>query len=95
MKRFDSPLKPDGGMEQISWSPDSRWIIYTCRKLHGTEETQSTNSDLYAYEMKSGKRWISRKTWKAMIANLYGHQTANIWCGRVLPALAMRPIAPD
>lgn len=54
-ERFDSPLKPDGGMEQISWSPDSRWIIYTCRKLHGTEETQSTNSDLYAYEMKSGK----------------------------------------
>lgn len=54
-ERFDSPLTPDGGMEQITWSPDSRWIVYTCRKLHGTEEAQSTNSDLYAYEVASGK----------------------------------------
>lgn len=54
-ERFDSPLTPDGGMEQISWSPDSRWIVYTCRKLNGTAEAQSTNSDLYAYEVASGK----------------------------------------
>ena len=54
-ERFDSPLKPMGGMEQITWSPDSRFIVYTCRKLHGTAEAQSTNSDLYIYEMASGK----------------------------------------
>ncbi|MFN7833087.1 MAG: S9 family peptidase, partial [Bacteroidota bacterium] len=54
-ERFDSPLTPDGGMEQISWSPDSRWIVYTCRKLNGTAEAKSTNSDLYAYEIASGK----------------------------------------
>ncbi len=54
-ERFDTPLTPDGGMEQITWSPDGRFIIYTCRKLNGTEEAQSTNSDLYAYEVSSGK----------------------------------------
>ncbi|MBX2889769.1 MAG: S9 family peptidase [Saprospiraceae bacterium] len=54
-ERFDSPLKPMGGMEQITWSPDSRFIVYTCRKLHGTAEAQSTNSDLYAYELASGQ----------------------------------------
>jgi len=54
-ERFDTPLTPDGGMEQISWSPDARWIIYTCRKANGTAEAQSTNSDLYAYEVASGK----------------------------------------
>lgn len=54
-ERFDSPLTPMGGMEQITWSPDSRFIVYTCRKLHGTDEAQSTNSDLYAYELASGK----------------------------------------
>ncbi|MDO8970774.1 MAG: prolyl oligopeptidase family serine peptidase, partial [Saprospiraceae bacterium] len=37
------------------WSPDGRFIVYTCRKLNGTEEAQSTNSDLYAYEVSSGK----------------------------------------
>lgn len=54
-ERFDSPLKPMGGMEQITWSRDSRFIVYTCRKLHGTAEAQSTNSDLYTFELASGK----------------------------------------
>lgn len=54
-ERFDSPLTPDGGMEQITWSPDSRWIVYTCRKQNGTAEAKSTNSDLYAFEIASGK----------------------------------------
>lgn len=52
---FDSPLAPLGGMEQITWSPDSRFIVYTCRKLSGAAAAQSTNSDLYAYELASGK----------------------------------------
>ncbi|MBV6442071.1 MAG: Dipeptidyl-peptidase 5 [Saprospiraceae bacterium] len=54
-ERFDSPLTPMGGMEQITWSRDGRFIVYTCRKLNGTAEAQSTNSDLYAYELASGK----------------------------------------
>jgi dipeptidyl aminopeptidase/acylaminoacyl peptidase len=54
-ERFDSPLRPDGGMEQIAWSPDGRFIVYTCRKLNGTAEANSTNSDLYAYEVSSGR----------------------------------------
>ncbi|HRI62221.1 MAG TPA: S9 family peptidase, partial [Saprospiraceae bacterium] len=54
-ERFDSPLTPMGGMEQITWSRDSRFIVYTCRKLNGTAEAQSTNSDLYAYELESRK----------------------------------------
>jgi dipeptidyl aminopeptidase/acylaminoacyl peptidase len=54
-ERFDTPLAPDGGMEQITWNPDGRFILYTCKKLNGTEEAQSTNSDLYAYEIASGK----------------------------------------
>lgn len=52
---FNSPLAPMGGMEQIAWSADSRFVVYTCRKQPGTEEAQSTNSDLYIYELTSGK----------------------------------------
>jgi dipeptidyl aminopeptidase/acylaminoacyl peptidase len=54
-ERFDSPVPPDGGMEQITWNPDGRFILYTCRKLNGTAEAQSTNTDLYAYEVASGR----------------------------------------
>jgi dipeptidyl aminopeptidase/acylaminoacyl peptidase len=53
--RYDSPLSPMGGMEQITWSPDCRWIVYTCRKERGTAEALSTNSNLFAYELASGK----------------------------------------
>ncbi len=53
---FDSPLQPDGGMEQVAWSTDSRFVVYTARKeKNGTAEAQSTNSDLYAYDLNAGK----------------------------------------
>jgi dipeptidyl aminopeptidase/acylaminoacyl peptidase len=52
---YDSPLQPFGGMEQVAWSPDGKWIVYTCRKLSGTAAAQSTNSDLYAFEVESGR----------------------------------------
>lgn len=54
-ERFDCPLVPDGGIEQVKFSADSRFIAYICRKVNGTAEAQSTNSDLYVYELKSGK----------------------------------------
>jgi dipeptidyl aminopeptidase/acylaminoacyl peptidase len=52
---FDTPLKPDGGMEQIAWSPNGQQIAYTCKKLSGTEKAKSTNSDIYLYDLASKK----------------------------------------
>ena len=52
---FDSPLNPFGGMEQITFSPDGEFIAYTCKKLKGKEYTTSTNSDVYLYEIETGK----------------------------------------
>ncbi|MEI6853208.1 MAG: S9 family peptidase [Bacteroidota bacterium] len=52
-ERFDSPLTPDGGMEQIAWSPDGKSLVYTCRKLTGKAEALSTNSDIYLYDLQS------------------------------------------
>ncbi|MCC7246618.1 MAG: S9 family peptidase, partial [Saprospiraceae bacterium] len=52
---YDSPLSPMGGMEQICWTPKSNMIVYTCRKASGTAESKSTNSDLYFYELSSGR----------------------------------------
>jgi dipeptidyl aminopeptidase/acylaminoacyl peptidase len=54
-ERFHCPLQPGGGIEQVTWSPDGRFIAYTCRKLNGTAEAQSTNSDIYVYELKTGR----------------------------------------
>ncbi len=50
-----SPLSPFGGMEQIDWSPDSKTIAYTCKKMVGKEYTLSTNSDIYFYSLETGE----------------------------------------
>ncbi|MGE5382659.1 MAG: prolyl oligopeptidase family serine peptidase [Omnitrophica WOR_2 bacterium] len=51
---FDSPVMPDGGMEEITWSPDSKSLIYVCKKLVGKDYALSTNSDIYMYNLASG-----------------------------------------
>ncbi|WP_319589837.1 S9 family peptidase [uncultured Draconibacterium sp.] len=54
-ERFDSPMKPFGGTEQIIWSPDSKTLAYVCKKKVGKEYAVSTNSDIYMYDVASGK----------------------------------------
>ena len=54
-ERFDSPMKPFGGTEQIVWSPDSKTLAYVCKKKVGREYAVSTNSDIYMYDVASGK----------------------------------------
>lgn len=51
--KFNSPNKPFGGMEQITWSPDSKDIVYTCVKKYGKDYAVSTNSNLYNYNLES------------------------------------------
>jgi len=52
---FESPLKPFGGIEEITWSPDSRTVAYTCKKLKGKDYSLSTNSDVYLYNLETGE----------------------------------------
>ncbi len=51
---FDSPLKPNGGSEQIAWSADSKTLAYTCKKKAGKDYALSTNSDIYLYNLEKG-----------------------------------------
>jgi dipeptidyl aminopeptidase/acylaminoacyl peptidase len=53
-EKFDTPLKPMGGIEQLIWSPDSKSIVYTSKKLNGKAAAFSTNSDLYIYRIDNG-----------------------------------------
>ena len=52
---YESPLKPFGGMEEISWNADGTAIAYTCKKMVGKEYAYSTDSDIYLYSLKSGE----------------------------------------
>ncbi|OQX73007.1 MAG: peptidase S9 [Bacteroidetes bacterium 4484_276] len=52
---YQAPLKPFGGIEQVNWTPDSKTIAYTCKKLTGKAATLSTNSDIYFYNVETKK----------------------------------------
>lgn len=52
---WEAPLRPFGGVEQIEWTPDGKSLIYCSRKLTGKAYALSTNSDLYLYDLGSGK----------------------------------------
>ncbi|MDL2281873.1 S9 family peptidase [Parabacteroides sp. OttesenSCG-928-G06] len=48
---YDVPMKPFGGTEELSWSPDGRKIAYSARKKTGVAKSLSTNSDIYLYDI--------------------------------------------
>ena len=52
---YHCPQKPFGGDEDYIWSSDSKSIIYVSKKLSGTKAAQSTNTDIYQYNINTGK----------------------------------------
>ena len=54
-ENFDSPQKPFGGDEDYVWSPDSKSILYVCKKKSGTQYAISTNTNIYEYNLETGK----------------------------------------
>jgi dipeptidyl aminopeptidase/acylaminoacyl peptidase len=53
-ENFDAPQKPFGGDEDYIWSPDSKSILYVCKKKAGTAYVISTNTDIYEYHLETG-----------------------------------------
>ncbi len=54
-ENFDSPQKPFGGNEDYIWSPDSKSILYVCKKKSGTAYATSTNTNIYEYNLATAK----------------------------------------
>ena len=52
---YELPTEPFGGLEQLSWSPDGKFIAYSCRKLVGKKYAFSTNTDIYIYNVETGQ----------------------------------------
>lgn len=52
---YDCPQKPFGGAEDFIFSPDSKTVLYVCKKKTGKEYARSTNTDIYAYDIGDAK----------------------------------------
>ena len=51
---YECPVAPFGGIEQLAWSPDSKVIAYTSRKREGVAYANSTDTDIYLYDLTTG-----------------------------------------
>lgn len=52
---YESPMCPFGGIEEFAWSPDSMSLAYVMRKKTGRDYAISTDSDIFLYNLETGK----------------------------------------
>lgn len=69
---YEAPMKPFGGVESFAWSPDGNKLIYVSRKKTGKDYAQSTNSDLYLYDLQS-------KQTRNLTEGMMGYDTNPAW----------------
>ena len=50
---YECPMEPFGGIEQLAWSPDSKFIAFTCRCKTGLDYSISTDSDIFLYDVEA------------------------------------------
>ena len=53
-QRFDAPDAPWFDEADLAWSPDGKYVAYSCKKLTGKAYTLSTNTDIYLYDVTTG-----------------------------------------
>ncbi|MXV17300.1 S9 family peptidase [Hufsiella ginkgonis] len=52
---YDCPQMPFGGSEDATWNPDSKSIVYVTKKKFGKAYAVSTNTDIYFYNIETGR----------------------------------------
>jgi dipeptidyl aminopeptidase/acylaminoacyl peptidase len=52
---YDCPQKPFGGDEDFIWGPGGKNVVYVSKKKFGKDYALSTNTDLYSYNIETGK----------------------------------------
>ncbi len=52
-EKFDCPIPPHGDDDEFNWNADGTKIAYDCKKLTGTQDALSTNSDIYVYDLNT------------------------------------------
>lgn len=51
---YDCPQMPFGGIEDFVWHNDSKHLVYVTKQKTGTDYTNSTNTDIFLYNVENG-----------------------------------------
>jgi len=65
---YDCPVPPFGGNDAYTMSPDGAYVVYEAKKKLGVDFSVSTNSNLYAYDVNTGRT-------RLLTADLKGYDT--------------------
>lgn len=68
---FELPIEPFGGLEQLDWSPDGKYVAYSCKRLSGKEYAFSTDTEIYIYDVKT--------RWSTLVFMEGGYDTDPLW----------------
>ena len=68
---YELPTEPFSGIEQLDWSPDGKFIAYSCRKVTGKKYAFSTNTEIYIYNVENVKC--------SKISSAGGYDTDPVW----------------
>ena len=68
---FELPNGPFGDIADLAWSPDGRYVAYSCKKLTGKEYAFSTNTCIFIYCPLTGE--TSQVTFEG------GYDTHPVW----------------
>lgn len=52
---WDAPMAPYFDVAEIAWNHAGTQLAYTCKKMTGTEYALSTDSDIYVYDLATGR----------------------------------------
>ena len=68
---YESPMCPFGGIEEFAWSPDSKSLAYVMREKTGRDYAISTDSDIFLYNLETGKtkNLCKPENYKAPVVN--------------------------
>ena len=54
--KYELPIEPFSGIEQLCWSPDGQMVAYSCKKVDtGREYAFSTDTEIYIYKIITGE----------------------------------------
>jgi len=76
---WDAPLSPYFDLAEIAWNNAGTRLAYTCKKQTGTAYAVSTDSDIFIYDLATGRTTNICKNNSMESGNMPGYEKYPVW----------------